>query len=68
MIVAEYLLLVLLALVSYITYREKNRQFYTSKDIYGKLMAGYACWLVILFLRATSEGELSEQCSSVIEC
>ena len=58
MIVAEYLLLVLLALISYITYREKNRQFYSSRDIYGRLMAGYACWLLILLFRVAGEAGL----------
>jgi transcriptional regulator with GAF, ATPase, and Fis domain len=60
MIVAEYLILVLLALVSYVTYREKNRYFYARRDVYSKLMLGMACWLVTLLIRAASESGLEQ--------
>lgn len=60
MIVAEYLFLVLLALVSYIAYREKNRHFYTCRDIYNKLTIGLACWLWMLLSHVVGESGLAQ--------
>ncbi len=55
MIVAEYLFLVLLVLVSYSTYRAKERYFYRSKDSYDKLMIGQMLWALLLLVRALGE-------------
>ncbi len=51
MVLAEYFFLVLLVLVSYSTYRAKERYFYRSQDSYNKIMTGIVFWLLMLFVR-----------------
>lgn len=58
MFLAEYLLLVLLVLVSYATYRGKERYFYNSMDSYNKIMVGQLCWALLLLLRVLGESGL----------
>ncbi|GEM_PF-2305317 len=55
MILAEYFFLVLLVLVSYSTYRAKERYFYRSQDSYNKLMVGQLLWALLLFVRVLAD-------------